>query len=286
MLAQRLDHALIGLRALRRRQVAFGEHDGAQPQRLAGAHHAALRIVLRDAALLDAMAERPPDRIFIDCGGGRYARILRLALQVCHDQIGRTGERIGGLQHAAAAVRQHEPTALAARLGHAIRPGVEKQRADISLRRARRFMISGSFFSRPRQPLRELSGRRRPWRAVAAKAPKAALQVGTVSAQPAFRDQHRDVGRSARGPVMRRLRHHMRKAHRQSEPAHLFAGRGQAAVFAQRAQRHEQRPRLCQSWRGRRVEKGEPTRVRDAERGAVEQQRGKIGLKDFRLAVG
>ena len=67
-------------------------------------------------------------------GGRDDAGVLRLALQIGDDEEFLAGQRIGGIEHRAAPVRQHEAPALAARHGDAIRPGMDQQGAGVHLR--------------------------------------------------------------------------------------------------------------------------------------------------------
>ena len=80
-------------------------------------------------APLDALAERRADLLLRDGRRRGDARVLRLALQIGDDEEVLAGQRIGGIDHRAAPVRQHETPALAPRHRHAIRPGMDEQGA-------------------------------------------------------------------------------------------------------------------------------------------------------------
>ena len=129
VLAKRLDDRLVGVGPGRRRQQPLGEHDGAEPLRLAHPHRSLLEIEQRFPAPLDPPAERRAD-VFLRDGRRRDdACILRLALQIRDDQEFLRRQRIGGIDHCAAPVRQHETPALAPRHRHAIRPCMDEQGA-------------------------------------------------------------------------------------------------------------------------------------------------------------
>ena len=78
----------------------------------------------------------------------------------------------------------------------------------------------------------------------------------------------------------------MRQPHRQGELAHRRARFGQPAGGVDRVESGKQRPRLGQCGRRRRVEEGQRARIGDAEGGAVEHQRRKVGLQDLGRVVG
>ena len=127
MFAQGVEDGAIGIGAGRRRQHALGQRDGAEANGFAHAHGTPVAVEARFAASLDPVGQRGADVVLIDRRRRGDARILRLALQVGDDQQGLARQRIGGVEHGAGAVGQHETAALAARLGDAVRPGMDEK---------------------------------------------------------------------------------------------------------------------------------------------------------------
>ena len=148
----------------------------------------------------------------------------------------------------AAAVGEQEASALAARLGDAVRPGVEEQgagampaspalavtvpakagrgsrrRRPLSPRPGRRGCAEPLACARKSPPVLRRSGTRR--RSPMRKRDQPPFEIDAVAAKPAFGDQHGKLCGGFGLPCVRGLGHHVRQPHRQSELAHRFARR-------------------------------------------------------------
>ena len=226
---------------------------------------------------LEAVAQNGADVRFVDRRGRGDARILRLALQVGDDE--------------------DRPARPAGRL----RPASRQSRWPAHSGRARRAPL-------PRGPARHGGGAplhpgRSPERS-----------GGTLPAAPPFCVPHwhaatgpsqngRAVGRDRRSSPPRprsvisiarsaalcgsaRAGDHVREPDGQSEPTHRLARFGDAPVRIDRVEGKKQAPclgkRRCRRW----VQKGEACGVGNAEGGAVEHQRGEVGLHDLGRGIG
>ena len=79
-------------------------------------------------------------------------------------------------------------------------------------------------------------------------------EIDVVAAEPALADQHGDLGGLARCAERRRVDHHAREPRRQRQSSQLLSFVGDAAVGVDGAKFGEQRLRLDQRRRRRRVE--------------------------------
>ena len=129
MLAHGIKDRPVGVGALRRRQKLLGQHHRTEPHRFAGAHRAAGDVELGETAAFQMAGENCADIRLAHRGSGGDAGIPRLALNIGNNEIGFAGQRVAGVEHAATAIRQHEPAAFAPCLGDAVRPSAQQQRA-------------------------------------------------------------------------------------------------------------------------------------------------------------
>ena len=146
---------------------------------------------------LDALAERCADIVLRNRGGRNDARVLRLALQIGDDEEFLAGQRIGGIEHRAAPVRQDKAPALAARHGDAIGPGMDQQRAGCTATRMRRCGFAAGL---ARQPLGQLARGRGARRSFRRKSRQPPFEIGAVAAEPAFGDSTASMAASNASP--------------------------------------------------------------------------------------
>ena len=181
----------------------------------------------------------------------------------------------------AAAIGEHEPAALAARLGDAVRPGVERGAAPAIASAASLACLPRAGRGLLRQPLRPSCARRRSGarRAFALrKRDQPALEVGAVAAEAALGQQHgQHAPPRAPAPRLRRLGDHVRQPHRQRQLAHRRARLGQAPGRRRwrRARRAARAPRQAPAPAADRGRRGSPDRRRRRRRSRAAGRKGR-----------
>ena len=199
---------------------------------------------------------------------------------------------------------EHEAAALAARHGHAVRPGMDEQGAGAGSAALcgsidpssagpapswRRLVLRSPVRVQAlaRQSLRQLPRGTGTRRAFAGKPRQPAFEVGAVAAEPALGDQHGEPRRLARRGRTSPPRLTI-WASRTGSASRRIA-RPPSVMRPSRvdgAERPEQRARLASAGARRRIEEARARRIGNAERGAVQHHAGEVGFEDLRRREG
>ena len=271
-------------RAGRRRQHPFGERQRADAPDTAGAQGGGGAFEGGFLAGLERVAGRGLDLLQRQGRGGQNPRGGGPARDLRDGEKGFARQPLMRLQNGRAPVRHQELAGLAARLRHAVGIGQRDQGA-------RAHVGGGGLDPRalrrhPRPAARQPPGVLGATRAVARKAIHPVNQIDRVAAKAPLDQRHGEFGRQRRGAPSRGVDNHAGEARRQRQGADGATLIRDGAIAIERAQTLQQRARLLDGRRGRRIEPGERRRIARAPGGEVEDEAGKIGGENFRRGKG
>ena len=263
------------------RDGPLAEHDGAEPAAVAAAQRKPRSVESNLCARSDASGKMRLDFGKCNRRGRKDAALRSAAGEFGHRQEWLAGERQGGIEIGAAAVRQQKRVgAGAAVFGNALRKSEGDQGADA-------YVSSPAYGGGDRphlRPTRRHSARfARARRAIAAERSKSLTHIDIVAAETALADQRGQFGRE--GALVRALRvdHHARQARRQRQAAQLPAFVGDTSGRVDSAERNKKRVGFGERRARRRVEEGELVGL-GAPSGEIERERGEVGGEDFRTS--